>query len=1313
MRLLTMILLTLCLFSGPARPADLPLHDFADPSVWNPSADGGHAPEIAPDPAHREHGPAMRLRYRDQVPHWGNLVAPCTVPAEARALRLWVYKVSAQPAAAMHVWLFEEDKDCWVQQLRFGGGSLADAAPGWHEVRLPVSGFSFDPRGQKTRQMLQVNRILIGCNFADLEVSLSAMTWEIGPSRQALPLPRTENLTLADGPLGRIGILDMTADGHRRDADALEPLTTAHPPAPLAAAARKAGFGVTILKPGDLVAPEVLTPQRLDAVLLPFGPYFPLAARDAFLAYLTAGGSFLSTDGYAFDRLVTLTADGWSAVGPERVAADMASAETSSPSVMNTRTGKPGDAMTFQLDQIPVFDPQFPLAPATQLRPAEGLSSEYEGLRYQLAKPAEGYSACALLGANSAVFPPVYRRWIPLLQAYAPDGETHTGTALSLIHNYAGAFPKSSWAISGLTSNTALFTGAEPRERLLARVLQDLTQKVFLHDLQTDLASYEPGETVHLSLQVANHGRWAAARTLVVSAGGKDLLRRQLELAPGTTEAVTLELPVSAVEGDLVHVSARLDEGQRQADMLETAYCVRSPAVLQSGPKLGWRDNALTVEGRSTFLIGTNQTGMMYYSPHEGPLVWDRDFANMAAHNFHLLRILHFSPFSKGGYEGRPSNNPLDLAQRPEKLVRQMDAIVQLAQKHRVAIFLALHDWMPLGLTDEQLAAQADWSKFWVARYRDVPGIIYDIQNEPSVDTPDRPDIVALWNAFLQAEYGTDEALRAAWRVHPPEAALPNVPLGPSSDDWDDARAADRRRFTVTVLERWAKANVEGIRAGDPDALVTVGYLPSMPPADKLLGTEHLDFSNMHYYGPVSGFPTEFLFSDRRIRGQGFTVGECGAQEAHDARTLGRQGVPVTESIDRFQSYIHYAVGLGAGFLCNWSWKELDESVFPWGLIQRQSDIPRPWVHTWEQESLLLGLAQLRPASPSVYVFTPDRHRQGPKFAEVHNALKRSFDLLLDQSVPFAVCTERDLDRLPPQAKALVWPLPYCPEDETFDAVLAWVKRGGALYLSGDIQFDAARRPTRAARREQLGLPPTPPLSPFAVSDSEFDKPVVSSKVGAGMVYYVPYPLELRSSPEHAQVYREFLRLAGVKPTPMEPAGAGVRLFSVPTGDGGGLSVLARTSQDGALLSVRLPEAGVAVQLAPRGCAFIRTNGKGGVLAVESQGEIQLAQKTLAAAKGHFGLASLDELDMRQSQQVVVLPHQCAEVDLGGLRQLRGALCAIGQPAQLTRCKPQPWDGKPLRFTAPGQVAVLAAPARMPQALRRMRELLEIRTPRP
>ena len=46
--------------------------------------------------------------------------------------------------------------------------------------------------------------------------------------------------------------------------------------------------------------------------------------------------------------------------------------------------------------------------------------------------------------------------------------------------------------------------------------------------------------------------------------------------------------------------------------------------------------------------------------------------------------------------------------------------------------FLSLHDWIGLDLSQSDLDAQKTWNKFWVNRYKDVPGMFYDIQNEPT-----------------------------------------------------------------------------------------------------------------------------------------------------------------------------------------------------------------------------------------------------------------------------------------------------------------------------------------------------------------------------------------------------------------------------------------------------------------------------------------------------------------------------------------------------------------------------------------------------
>ena len=1063
-----------------------------------------------------------------------------------------------------------------------------------------------------------------------------------------------------------------------------------------------------------------------------------------------------------------------------------------------------------------------------------------------------GFSACGLTGLNGAVFPPVYRRWIPVLNAFScgpdnlaghrgPDNLVwHAlGTALAIMHNYAGEFKGASWAFSGLTSATDIFLADPARRHLLIRVLRDITERAFLHELATDLACYEAGETAKITVRVSNHGDARAIRTISIKVGDGAILQRDLLLKPGETQTVEATVPVDELiqDYDYVPLVAMLSEGDRIADRMESAFCIRNEAVLASGPKIGWADNYMTVDGRPTFLIGTNQTGMMYFSANENPAIWDRDFRSMAQHNFHIMRILHFSPFSKGGYEGKPTNKPLDLAQRPKKLVRQMDAIMQLAQKHRVAIFLSLHDWMGTVLTDEELQAQADWNRFWSERYKDVPGIFYDVQNEPSVRALDRPDVLALWNRFLQERYETDEALRAAWTKSPPEAPLPNVPLGPTTDDWDDARAADRKRFETELLNRWVKANVEGIRAGDPDALVCVGYLPSMPPADKILGVKHTDFSNMHYYGSPDSFPLEFKLIDRRFLGKGLSLGECGARQAHDARTHGRFGVPVAESIQRFQTYIHYAPALGAAFICNWDWKDFDEMVFPWGLMRHCSNIPKPWLHTWEQGSLLLSLAEPVYEPPELFILAPDSNRIGPRFNDLHNALKRSIDLLLDQRINFGMVNEEDLSQLlalavlpSPEGRgvggeasvavrrspplplwqggggrergpggeaavavrrspplplwqggggrergpggeaavavrrspplplweggggrergqggeaavavppALLWPLPYCPSDETFDRVLSWVKAGGTLYLSGDISFDRARRPTRTERRAALGLPEAEPVPPFETPDEAWTQPPIETSVGKGKVLFVPYPLELRHQPTDASIYQRFIALAGLNPIALEfeEEHRPFRALSIPTRDGGRLTMIARRSSREGLAPVTLrrpdnpvghavrrpdnpvgQQGQVTVELEPSGFAFILQGANGEIIAAESQGRILLGKEPVYVgdAQGHYGLCGLDGKDLRETRQLLVLPHQCESVDVSGLSHLRDAHCCIGPPG---RPDNPVWHGSPHTLVAPihfppgalGQVAIIAPENEMPAALQRLQARLEVR----
>lgn len=822
----------------------VPLHDFEDIGQWESYPDGGVAVRLQADTVWVKQGrSALRILYRDAPPHWGNIVASCSVPPNAVALTFWLVVHHAVPSARMYVWLIEPDGDMWLQPVVVNGKPVSDLPAGWNRVILPVSGFQFEGRGRRTREMTSAHKMLIGCNFGDLEVTVDGMEWETQEVDEMAPLPHTPNLHAERGERGSVAVLDM--------GDSLpDDFHTAHPPQQIAQSLRKAGFGVTVLKAGDLANKSLLTPQRFDAVVLPYGAFFPLQAREALLEYLKAGGSFLSTDGYAFDRPVLWGGKRWIEV-EQAITAQQHDRLASENVRINTRYGTPGDAMTFAPEQIGVFDPSFLLKDALQVRTTNAFADTPVHLRFD--KPLRGFSAGGLIGVNNPVFPPVYRRWLPVLEATDHRGNLR-GTALSILHNFAGVYKGSSWAFSGVTSGEPLLLGDAAREHLLARVVECIVQKVYLHSLRTDLACYERGEVATISVDVANFGTSPANVRVVLKVNGRKVSQNDILLQPGETQTVDGWVHTEKLKGDYCRVEAQLWQGKERIDAVHSAFCIWDERVVARGPRVGWQQNYLTINGEPALLVGTNQTGMMFFSANENPAVWERDFRLMAQHNIRILRILHFSPFAKDGYKGVGQHSSLDLRGLPPKrLQRQMDAIVQLAQKHGIVLFLSLHDWLGVVLTDEELEAQREWNRFWAYRYRNVPGILYDIQNEPTVEVPDVPFVRRLWNEWLKQRYGSDEALRTAWRANPPEAPLPKVPLGNRTDRWDDVRTADLKRFETELLNRWVRANVEGVKAGDPDALVCVGYLPSMPPADKILGTRHTDFSNMHYLRFLAG----------------------------------------------------------------------------------------------------------------------------------------------------------------------------------------------------------------------------------------------------------------------------------------------------------------------------------------------------------------------------------------------------------------------------------------------------------------------------
>ena len=354
-----MRMLGLCLtgfamaWAAPAAAEEIVIDDFEGGIQWKHNPDGGTTVRARPDTKHVKHGKAaLRLTYTDAPPHWSNLRRAVTVPPDATAVAMWLRVHSARHNAAMHFWLMEPDRDAWVARIVPRDKTLADLAPGtavakpgWHEVVVPISAFRFQPRGKRTRGLASANAMLIGCNFADLDVTIDHLRFLVSKEPQVTSLSKTEDLRVQRGKRGGVAIL----------ADDLPRTRGAASPEKLAAMAAEMGFGATLLKAGDAADPGVLNRENFDVLIVPCAPAYPRAGRKALLAFLQSGGSLVSLGGYAFDSLLHKTPGGWAREDPALRARDMGKARDASAGI-NTRYGTPGDTMRLRADQVGAFD---------------------------------------------------------------------------------------------------------------------------------------------------------------------------------------------------------------------------------------------------------------------------------------------------------------------------------------------------------------------------------------------------------------------------------------------------------------------------------------------------------------------------------------------------------------------------------------------------------------------------------------------------------------------------------------------------------------------------------------------------------------------------------------------------------------------------------------------------------------------------------------------------------------------------------------------------------------------------------------------
>lgn len=1190
-------------------PADLP-------ERWQACSDGGNAPAVSQGEPCGDH-PSVRFAYTNVRGYGNSQLGAVSIPPDAYGVRFKLFVEEAAPAAAMHLWFREKDGDLWMCPIAPEDGRGISGLTGtWRPVFVPFSALNHQPRGDKKRAFLSVDRMLMGFNYGNQTVRIADLAFAVRASDRPPASEAAPAVQALDPPGRRIAILrEPTFERQPGHAE----------PERLAQLLCEAGFQPVYLRAADLCDASRFSRKTVDLLVLPNAPFFPQAAVQNFRAFLKAGGAFFSIGGYAFDRLCAYSDAGWATEKLWPLARELDSLRHDA-GRLNTRYGEPGDTMRLHPDQIGVFDPSFLLRNVASVTTATDQFVAPEAWRAKLV--LEGPAAVAMTGNNSPVFPDVNARWIPLLETSDRLGRPR-GPAAALVLNYRGPYAGSNWGIVGVT-NLNLFNGDFPvADRLFVSACQRLLAPLYLVSLKSDFACYKPGETVVLTASV--HAPTNAPALAVRFHMGNGRVAE----APVSNGVAVATWTLAESLPDFREFSAELLAGGAPVDRLRSGFTVWNAARADQGPSVILRDNYFNFNGRPLFFGGANTTGMMWYSDNEDPLVWRRDFERMGDFAMNTLRILHFSPFCN---EANPASrgSALDLKNRPEKLLRQTDAIVQLAQPNQVSIFLSLHDWFPLDLSAAELEAEQAWNRFWAGRYSRVPGMLYDIQNEPGTALNNAAVLRPLFETWLAQRYGSVQAALAAWQV---SGAKPEIDFSAKAADWRDLRVRDNERFRAWVYARWQRANGEAVKSVAPNAPVTVGHLQTLTASEKVLDTAGVDFINVHHYGAVDNLRGVLKLIDRRFEGKSFSLGEFGSKVAHSARNNGDWGDPAQASVSHYLAVGHYALGMGASFMANWSWKDFRDSVFPWG-VNHADLTPKPVLEAYRNMMLLFRTAEPCYEPPRLCLVLPDSFRFGAESARIHEALRRSADWLLAANVAFGVINEESLDRLPAETQALVWPLAVCPSDATFDRVVGFVEKGGRLLITGDPRFDESRKPTRLDRLERLGFAPVSgvPESPLAW------KPALGHDAELRLsanrrVAWVPAPVELGDDAGSA-LYRRFLdQVSGVSRVKVSPDDGSVLTFDVPLRNGRALTAVNMRAET---VRVEIPaHAGypaLRAGLAAGRTLYVQLSASGQVVAAAAQDGLLVGGEAILKGAGDWAALSLDGLDLRESAQVLALP---------------------------------------------------------------------------
>ncbi len=871
------------------------------------------------------------------------------------------------------------------------------------------------------------------------------------------------------------------------------------------------GFDLTFLGAQELTG---LPSGEFDVFVSPYGSAFPLEAWPALLAYLGRGGNWVNLGGVPCAVPVARDGTLWRA---------------------QARTTEYHHRLGVTL-ACPV-----PTAGVREWRANASLP-----WTSALAGGVSATSAWALYYRFSSVADtpdesgsagPMEAAVAPLLSGLDADGRSIVAPLVMvdrLEREFAGGrwiFATQDGALEPATVRTLVGAAATGSRRFEAR---------------PSLACYRAGERPSVSVSYrAGAPREAApaaaptCRVAVFDDGGRPVAQATaaLEGTPALATA-TLHFDLAAATlgplgPGLYRVEAALSLPGAEAIESElrhtTGFWVWDDALLAGGVALVVGEYAFTRQGEPFPVTGTTYMASDVHRKfllQPNAAVWDRDFAEMKRAGINLVRT--------GIWTGWRALMPR-FGELDEGALRALDAWLLTARRHDIPVIFTLFAFLPetwggenAYLDPHAIEAQRAFVTLLARRYARMRDLAWDLINEPSFCNQDH-----LWSCRPNYDRFERDAWAAWLRGRHPEAAPGGLPDLPRLEDFAERPGAEEsasrtvveyRLFAQEMFARWARRLRSALReSGDPRQLVTVGQdeAGTRDSPNNLFLAPDLDFTCVHNWWLNDALGWDGVIT--RAPGKANLVEETGVM--YSGRPAGSDGRWEAYARDLLERKMALSVGpAGAGFV-EWVWNSNcympSDNEAAIGLLRADGSAKPELEAMRGVAAFVAGVRRHlvgRERDP-VLLLVP--HTNMFSMANTAtDATRRAVRVLQYRCRVSASAVSEYAAAAGMRVPSLVLlPAPRVLRLETWDALLAWARRGAVVLATG---------PLEAAQRLGPGRPDGPPeLGAMRIA------------VGRGALLWSPQAVELSPNEEAAAaLYGWALREARIEP-PFGVEGAG------------------------------------------------------------------------------------------------------------------------------------------------------------------------------